>query len=166
MTNTPKIVNMNHTEWQEAHYSEHYTGWSKRLTPEMERKQGHLGVVVERLKPKSLSCPFHYHVHEDEFCLILEGKALLRYGEQTIEVKAGDAISFPRGERVAHQFYNHTDEMVDILMMGENLPYEVCYYPDSDKWLSRSIGKVGKFESTDYWIDEPVPPVMKSERTE
>jgi uncharacterized cupin superfamily protein len=166
MTDTPKIVNMNNIEWQEAHYSEHYTGWSKRLTPAMERKQGHLGVVVERLKPKSLSCPFHYHVHEDEFCLILEGKALLRYGEQTIEVKAGDAISFPRGERIAHQFYNHTDEMVDILMMGENLPYEVCYYPDSDKWLSRSIGKVGKFESTEYWTDEPVPPVMKPERTE
>jgi uncharacterized cupin superfamily protein len=166
MTDTPKIVNMNDIEWQEAHYSEHYTGWSKRLTPAMERKQGHLGVVVERLKPKSLSCPFHYHVHEDEFCLILEGKALLRYGEQTIEVKAGDAISFPRGERIAHQFYNHTDEMVDILMMGENLPYETCYYPDSDKWLSRAIGKVGKFESTDYWTDEPVPPVMKPEKVE
>lgn len=88
---------------------------------------------------------------------------MLRYGDKTIEVKAEDALSFPHGERFAHQVYNHTEETVDILMMGENLPYEVCYYPDSDKWLSRSVGKVGKFESTDYWTDEPVPPVMKSE---
>ena len=88
---------------------------------------------------------------------------MLRYGDRTIEVKEGDAISFPRGERIAHQFYNHTDEPVDILMMGENLPYEVCYFPDSDKWLSRSMGKVGKFESTDYWTDEPDPPLIKAQ---
>jgi uncharacterized cupin superfamily protein len=163
MSDIPNIVDMNELDWKEAHHSEHFTGWVKRLSsPAMDRKQGHIGVVVERLKPKSLSCPFHYHVHEDEFCLILNGKAMLRYGEKTIEVKEGDAISFPRGERVAHQFYNHTDETVDILMIGENLPYEVCYYPDSDKWSLRSLGKIGKFEETDYWADEPDPPIIKA----
>lgn len=162
MSDSPHIVNVNNLEWQEEHYSEHYSGWSKRLSPSMDRKQGHIGIVVERLKPKTLSCPFHYHVHEDEFCFILKGKVLLRYGDTTTEVNEGDAISFPRGERVAHQFYNHTDEVVEILMVGENLPYEVCYYPDSDKWLSRSIGNIGKFAGTDYWADEPNPPVMKA----
>ncbi|HSM83573.1 MAG TPA: cupin domain-containing protein [Nodosilinea sp.] len=161
MADIPHIVNMAEMDWQDAHYSEHYTGWAKRLTPSMDRRQGHIGVVVERLKPKSLSCQYHYHVHEDEFCLILKGKARLRYGDTTVEVKEGDAISFPRGERVAHQFYNHTDEVVDILMVGENLPYEACYYPDSDKWLSRSIKGVGKFEATDYWADDPDIPIMK-----
>ncbi len=67
MSEMPNIVNMNDLGWEEAHYSEHYSGWSKRLTPSMNRKEGHIGVVVERLKPKSLSCPFHYHVHKDEF---------------------------------------------------------------------------------------------------
>jgi hypothetical protein len=63
MSDTPNIINMNDLEWQEEHYSEHYTGWSKRLcSPSMDRKQGHIGVRVERLRPKSLSCPFHYHV--------------------------------------------------------------------------------------------------------
>jgi|GEM_PF-3967244 len=32
---------------------------------------------------------------------------MLRYGDTTVEVKEGDAISFPQGEQVAHQFYNH-----------------------------------------------------------
>ncbi|MEO0533889.1 MAG: cupin domain-containing protein [Cyanobacteria bacterium P01_A01_bin.123] len=165
MADRLNIVNMDELEWTAENYSENYTGWSKRLTPSMNRKQGHIGVMVERLKPKTLSCPFHYHVHEDEFCLILKGKAMLRYGDKIVEVTKGDAISFPRGERIAHQFYNHTDEMVDILMVGENLPYEVCYYPDSDKWLSRSIGQIGKFENTDYWTDEPDIPVMKHDHS-
>jgi uncharacterized cupin superfamily protein len=164
MAAIPKVVNINDLDWKEEYYSEYYTGWSKRLTPSMERKQGHIGVVIERLKPKSLSCPFHYHVYEDEFCLILKGKAMLRYGETTVEVQEGAAISFPRGEQIAHQFYNHTEEPVDILMVGENLPHEVCYYPDSDKWLFRAIGKIGKFEGTDYWTDEPDPPVMGRNR--
>jgi len=161
MSDTPKIVNMNELEWQESYSSEHYSGWFKRLTPSMSQEEGHIGVVVKRLKPKTLAYPFHYHVHEDEFCLILKGKALLRYGDTTVEVKEGDAISFPRGERIAHQFYNHTEDTVDILMLGENLLYEVCYYPDSDKWMSLSIDGVGKFEKTDYWTDEPELPVMK-----
>jgi hypothetical protein len=54
MSDTPKIVNLNDLEWKDATYSEHYTGWSKRLTPSLDRKQGYIGVVVERLKPKSL----------------------------------------------------------------------------------------------------------------
>jgi uncharacterized cupin superfamily protein len=163
MSDIPNVININTLEWREAHHSEHYTGWVKRLSsPAMDRRKGHIGVVIERLKPQSLSCPFHYHVHEDEFCLILSGKAMLRYGEKLIEVKEGDAISFPRGERVAHQFYNHSDQTVDILMVGENLPYEVCYYPDSDKWSSRSLGKIGKFEETDYWAEEPEPPLLKA----
>jgi uncharacterized cupin superfamily protein len=162
MSDIPNVVNMDDLEWKEEEYSEHYSGWSKRLSLAMPREKGHIGVKVERLKPGTLSCPFHFHVHEDEFFLILKGRAMLRYGEVTIEVKEGDAISCPRNERVAHQFYNHTEENVDILMVGENVPHEVCYYPDSDKWLSRSIGKVGKFQSTDYWTDEPDPPTMKS----
>lgn len=164
MSNIPNIVNMNDLKWKEGNYSEHYTGWSMRLSSStMDRKQGHIGVRVDRLRPKTLSCPFHYHMYEDEFCLILKGEATLRYGDRTIVVKEGDAISFPRGERIAHQFYNHTDEPVDILMVGENLPHEVCYYPDSDKWLVRSISQIGKFEQTDYWRDEPDPPVIKSQ---
>ncbi|MEO1298150.1 MAG: cupin domain-containing protein [Cyanobacteria bacterium J06636_16] len=165
MADISNIVNMAELKWKELDTSEYYNDWSKRLTPSMDPEQNHIGVVVERLKPKTLSSPFHYHVHEDEFCLILKGKAMLRYGDKMIEVTEGDAISFSRGERIAHQFYNHTDDMVDILMVGENLPYEVCYYPDSDKWMSCSIGQIGKFESTNYWTDEPDLPVMKRNRS-
>lgn len=163
MPDISNIVNANDLEWKTAHHSEHFSGWVKRLTPSMKREKGHIGVVIERLKPKSASCPFHYHVYEDEFCLILKGKAMLRYGDKIIEVQEGDAISFARDEQIAHQFYNYTDETVDILMVGENVHHDICYYPDSDKWLFSSIRKVGKIEEVDYWQDEPDPPIIKSQ---
>ncbi|MBC8121955.1 MAG: cupin domain-containing protein [Gemmatimonadaceae bacterium] len=162
MSDIPNIVNLNQLEWTEKTYSEHYSSLSKRLSPSMSQEKGHIGVVVERLQPGKSSCPFHFHLHEDEFFLVLKGRAMLRLGEQTVEVQEGDAISCPRGERIAHQLYNHTDEDTDILMVGENLPHEVCYYPDSDKWMSCSIGMVGKFQATDYWADEPDPPTIRS----
>jgi hypothetical protein len=52
MSKMPNIVNMSDLEWEEAHYSEHYSDWSKRLTPSMNRKEGHIGIVVERLRPQ------------------------------------------------------------------------------------------------------------------
>jgi hypothetical protein len=27
MTDTPNIINMNDLKWEEAHHSEHYSGW-------------------------------------------------------------------------------------------------------------------------------------------
>jgi len=161
MSRLPNIVNMHELVWEEVSFSEHYSGWSKHLTPSMPREHGHIGVRIERLRPGSLSAPFHYHVHGDECFVILRGKAMLRYGDDIVEVEEGDAISCPRGSGIAHQFYNHTDEDIDILMIGENVSHEVCHYPDSNKWLVRSVRRVGKFEPTDYWADEPEPPVMK-----
>lgn len=162
MSDCCNIVNMNELEWQEYHYSEHDRGWTKRLSPSMSR-ENHIGVKVDRLQPGTISGAFHYHLYEDEFCLILNGRAILRYGEKTIEVRAGDAISFPRGEQIAHQFYNHTEEPVDILMMGENIEHDICYYPDSNQWQMKSINQIGQLKENNIRAHEPNPPIIKSQ---
>lgn len=42
MSEIPNIIHMDNLEWQEEHYSEHYTGWSKRLSsPAMDHDQGY-----------------------------------------------------------------------------------------------------------------------------
>jgi uncharacterized cupin superfamily protein len=164
MSNHCNIVNMNEVEWQAYYYSEHDKGWSKRLSPALSREKNHLGVKVDRLQPRTISGAFHYHLYEDEFCLILRGRAILRYGEKTIEVSEGDAISFPRGEQIAHQFYNHTEEMVDILMMGENIEHDLCYYPDANQWEVKSIRQVGQLQATNLRDREPDPPIIKSQQ--
>ena len=86
---------------------------------------------------------------------------MLRLPDETREVKQGDAISCPHGEESAHQFYNHTDEDVEILMVSQNRPDEVCFYPDSGKWLIRDLGMHGRFTKTEYFDGEPDPPLIK-----
>ena len=61
----------------------------------------------------------------------------------------------------AHPFLNHTDEPTQLLMVGENRPDEVCYYPDSDKWLLRDLKLHGRVTKTDYWDGEQSPPKIK-----
>jgi len=67
---------------------------------------GHIGVVIERLCPKSLSCPFHYHVHEDEFCLNL-GQGMLRQVTISRWKWEGDAIFRANGLPIS---FTITDE--------------------------------------------------------
>jgi uncharacterized cupin superfamily protein len=161
MGKIPNVVRADELEWTEWHHGDHYQTWEKRLSAAMPPEKGHVGVVIQRIPPGKLTCPFHYHMEEDEFFLVLKGRALLRYGDETFEVREGDAISCPRGERKAHQFYNHTDEDLELLTIGENRPNEVAYYPDSDKWLIRPVGQLVGNDRKAYWDGEPDPPLLK-----
>ena len=156
MSNPVSIVNVEDIAWKEDSHGEHYVSAARRLSGKMA-----LGVRVERIPPGKLSCPYHYHLKEDEFFLVLSGKAMLRHGEETVEVREGDAISCPHGEDGAHQLYNHTDESFEMLSVGRNQGSEVCFYPDSGKWMIGDLKQVGTFTETDYWHGEPDPPLMK-----
>lgn len=155
MDSTVRVVNVTDVPWREVSHGEHFASASRRLTRGMK-----LGASIDRLEPGKVSSPFHYHLKEDEFFLVLRGRVMLRHGAETVEVREGDAISCPRGEGGAHQFFNHGDEPAEILMVSQNRDDEVCFYPDSGKWLVRDLGKVGRFEETDYWDGEPEPPLI------
>jgi uncharacterized cupin superfamily protein len=155
MSEPVSVVNIEQVAWERESYTEHYASASRRLSGRMA-----LGVRLERLSPGKVSCPYHYHLKEDEFFLVVRGKALLRTPEGTREVTQGDAISCPHGELGAHQLYNHGTEDVEFLAVGQNQPDEVCHYPDSGKWMVRAIKKVGLFSETEYWHAEPDPPLV------
>ena len=160
MADLPNVVNADELEWQELNFSEHYHVLWKSLTPSMKREDGHIGVSIKRLPPGGISCPFHFHVREDEFFYVLEGPVTLRYGEDRVVLESGAGVSLPRNARIAHQFYNHTDHDVLLFAVGENSPTEVCHYPDTGKWLVRDIGGVGHFEKVEYFEGEPDPPLI------
>jgi uncharacterized cupin superfamily protein len=153
---TVQIVKTEDVPWQELTHGEHFASVSRPLSRGML-----LGANIERIGPGKVSCPLHCHLREDEFFLVLRGSATLRTSTGTIEVREGDAISCPAGERSAHQFYNHTQEPTDILMVGRNGPDDACFYPDSGKWMIRALKKVGRFTETDYMDGEPDPPIVK-----
>lgn len=132
----------------------------KVLTPRMRDAGGKLGVVRQRLPPGSLGCPFHWHAHEDEVFYVLEGRGVLRYGEELREIGPGDCISCPAGRQVAHQIGNPFEEDLVYLAIGPYEPHEVCAYPDNGKVLVRDLGTVGRLEKRDYMDGEPEEPVL------
>lgn len=155
----PMIVNL-----QEAPEKERSkAGFShaiSQLTPSMQARGGKLNVNRMRLKQGQTAYPFHHHLREDEVFVVLEGRGVLRYGEQLRDVRSGDCISCPAGTRIAHQFANPYPEDLVYLAIGPTDPHDVCVYPDSDKIAVKGIELTGHVTPKHYYDDEPSPPVI------
>jgi uncharacterized cupin superfamily protein len=127
------------------------------------RKDGRkIGVSYEELPPGRQSCPFHYHMIEEEHIVALEGEATLRLGDERIPLQAGDYVGFPAGQKVGHCLVNESDRPFRFIMIGDNSPDEVCVYPDSGKIMISSLGRriLRDAESLDYWDGEkPAAPL-------
>lgn len=115
-----------------------------------------IGVAYEELPPGKQSCPFHYHLIEEEHIIALEGEATLRLGDERYPIKAGDYVGFPAGERAGHCLINETGKPFRFIVIGDRAEHEVCVYPDSGKvmiaGLDRLIVRAG--ESLDYFEGE------------
>ena len=60
--------------------------------------------IIEDVSPPGGGPPLHLHHREDELFRVLEGRYLIRCGDETYDVTAGDTILLPRG--VPHTFFN------------------------------------------------------------
>ena len=122
-----------------------------------------IGIAYEELPPGKQSCPFHYHLLEEEHIIALEGEATLRLGEERLAIRAGDYVCFPAGLRVAHCLLNETEQPFRFLIVGDRQPSEVCVYPDSNKVMVRQLEQAifQDGQRVDYWqgepVDEPLP---------
>jgi len=115
----------------------------------------HVGVCVEELPPGKQSCPFHFHMLEEEHILVLEGECTLRLGEERLRFRAGDYACFPAGHQVGHCLVNETDKVCRYIVIGEHSPNESCVYPDSNKVSSRWLGeRYDRAAQRDYWDGE------------
>ncbi len=114
-----------------------------------------VGVAIEELPPGKQSCPFHFHMLEEEHLLVLEGECTLRLGEDRLRFKAGDYAVFPAGDKVGHCLVNETDSVCRYVVIGENNPNENCVYPDSNKVSNRWLGeRYDRAATCDYWDGE------------
>ena len=104
-------------------------------------------MLIEAPAPGMRLCPAHYHMLEEEHALILEGQVTLLLGEERYDMKAGDYVCFPAGQKLGHSFMNSGTGPCSYLMIGERNPNEVCVYPDSNKMA------VGALRSEDDIFD-------------
>ena len=65
---------------------------------------------------------------------IVKGRGLLRYGDETRAIRAGDFICCPTGgPDSAHQIVNDSDADLAYISVSTMMPAEICEYPDSRK---------------------------------
>lgn len=92
----------------------------------------HLGASVYELRPGE-EMVFHYHVQREELLIVLGGPLSLRTAVGWEELREGEVVAFPRGERGAHGYRNDGDEPVRVLMISEMHGPNISVYPDTNQ---------------------------------
>ncbi len=154
----PTVINVEDAPEIERMIGEHWGAAFKVLTPSMRPGGGRLGINYMRVGPGRAPVPFHSHLREDEAFFVLSGRGVLRYGDELIELRAGDCVSCPAGAGKAHQIANPYDEDLVYLSVGDHDPQEVCTYPDNGKVMIRGLGQVGRLREAPYMDGEPERP--------
>jgi len=151
-----RVVNIDELELERFVKGDRYESAYARIGPKLGAKD--LGYSYDVVPPGKRSCPFHSHRGEEEMFFIVRGTGLLRYGDETRAIRAGDLICCPTGgPETAHQIINDSDVDLAYLSISTMMPAEVCEYPDSKK--------IGVFaaplrhvtmasQAVDYWKDE------------
>jgi uncharacterized cupin superfamily protein len=141
------------TEWGGS--SVRFGGRSRVLSNTRKGGGRRIGIAWEELPPGRQSCPFHYHMLEEEHIIAMEGEAILRLGNERYPIKAGDYVAFPAGQQAGHCLVNEGDKPFRFFIIGDHQPNEVCVYPDSNKLAIGALGKILRdAESLDYWDGE------------
>jgi uncharacterized cupin superfamily protein len=125
--------------WDETQHGPGFVDRNKHLTYAAVGKDYHVGILIEGPPPGTRQSPKHYHMLEEEHALILEGQVTLLLGEERHEMKAGDYVCFPAGQKVGHSFLNSGTGPCSYLMIGQSNPGDVCVMPDSNKMQVRAL---------------------------
>jgi uncharacterized cupin superfamily protein len=102
-----------------------------RLGPELGADQ--TGASVYELPPGQALCPYHYEYGEEEWLLVLEGRASVRTPEGTELLGPFEMAFFPKGPGGAHQIRNDGEAPLRVLMWSTVVYPTATAYPDSDK---------------------------------
>lgn len=124
-----------------------------RFGPPLGAQQ--LGLSVYEIPPASSICPYHYENAEEEWLIVLVGRATLRTPEGERELGPWDCAFFPAGEAGAHKVTNKTDEPVRVCIWSNRLAVATSVYPDSQKVGAWPPGKLFRLaDDVDYWDGE------------
>ena len=131
---------------------------STRLGPPLGAEKA--GASVYELEPGQRTFPYHFHYGNEEWLIVLRGRAMLRTPDGERELVEGDVVCFPAGPAGAHAVRNDTREPVRILIASTLNAPSVVVYPDSDK-LGTRPGDFGddhlnfpRSAAVDYWEGE------------
>jgi uncharacterized cupin superfamily protein len=116
-----------------------------------------LGASVYELAPGERTWPYHYHHGNEEWLVVLEGRATLRTPDGEHPMRGGQIVCLPEGQAGAHQVINRSDEPVRVLILSTLNTPSAAAYPDGDKLrvgLAADAGGPLTFRAVDvvdYW---------------
>jgi len=91
------------------------------------------GVNLSRIPPGVWSSQRHWHSHEDEFVMVIEGELTLVTDAGEEILRAGECAAFKAGDRDGHHLINRSDRDALVLEVGNSAPgQDRCDYPDID----------------------------------
>lgn len=95
-----------------------------------------VGANLFEIPPGKVAFPHHYHCGIEEAIYVLSGSGTTRIGDERVEIRAGDWISYPAGPEHAHQMINTGDAPLRYLCVSSQSRADVVGYPDSGKYLA------------------------------
>jgi uncharacterized cupin superfamily protein len=117
-----------------------------------------MGASVYEIPAGQALCPYHYE-SDEEWLLVLEGRATVRHPEGIDGLGPGEVTCFPVGPEGAHKVSNEGEETLRIVMLSTKVDPAYAIYPDSNKigiWTGRReehvMARLG--ESLDYYDGE------------
>ncbi len=117
-----------HSEKHGAHFEYSMTELSHALGAKA------IGANLTRVPPGKAAFPFHHHAANEEHFFVISGSGILRFGDESLEVKTLDYILCPPGgSDRAHQLINVGEQDLVYLAFSTLLLPEVVGYPDTGK---------------------------------
>ncbi len=100
-------------------------------------------------------CPYHWHTAEEEAFVVMRGTPTVRTARGTFTLRAGDVVAFPANPSGAHRIWNDAGEDAVVLLFANADSGDVCYYPDSQKFVVEATGTlVREHPQLDYFEGE------------
>ncbi len=138
----------------------------------LAREAGAVAVFLnrDRLPPGGRTGPLHAHTGDEELVYVLEGTPLLqqlrgtvdkrvpRFEDATLEevrLQPGDVVRWRPADGVAHHILNPPDAPEAVLLVvGTDVPDDVCIFPDTGRVHVRALGRTASFAPRSYFDGE------------
>lgn len=156
------IINIDELDFGSHQHGESFEASGAQVSSRIGGSKLGYGVTV--VPPGKRAWPFHNHHANEEMFFVLSGSGTLRFGAEEHEIRAGDFIAAPAGDRsTAHQIINSSNAELRYISVSTMLRPEIVEYPDSNKFSASAIqpGSSAGFRqlgvaapSVDYWLGE------------
>jgi uncharacterized cupin superfamily protein len=112
-----------------------------------------LGCSLYDVPPGEQLWPYHYHLGNEEWAVVVAGRPTVRTPEGERELTPGDIVAFAEGEAGAHTFLNRTDADARVALFSTLNRTTLPVYVDSDKvGANRKVFRMR--DAVDYWDGE------------